>query len=559
VKGWQNGHKEQCADLNQLKIEGKKGGITSGDRKDPKNPTFVFPVTTELIFIQEDGGRGGIKIKRDESGVTYMKFNQDVTTAKQLMATLKKLAEEEGLISPGHMSKKERKAAKKKAKKEKKRSSSSRSQSPKRDESSSEEAEPEPVVPPVQPDTLYQSLLTAGSNEPEESGSGSGEEEGEGESESIDPNETVFDDNREPYAVNDIVMELDEYTPRFMKRIHPNILPTYKPSPKFVHMLTQELWTVIENDRHFEGHILGLLHNYKGTHNLLHDAIEAFFLPSEKSLSSSSHGSLKISDLKDFLSLELNRFIEIDPRRGNKSMIPEEFIEYRNDFRTFLSGSMNPEQTKLLNAHPDLLDETLSAREVRPAKPNAPVVEIAKTDEEAEEEEEKEEAATPSPSPSKGKSPSASSEEERQLAALSDEEYIKVPGESIQRAWEINNAKAFVQKELILEFFKDKDIRVPDQVKRLRGLPTTPAEEKRFRSEDEVTQVARGRKSENERRELVKDLVAWLKRRTGIERARSRQLVWYHRQHPEFLREQLEEGLNRILERKARIPGPTFW
>jgi hypothetical protein len=345
-----------------------------------------------------------------------------------------------------------------------------------------------------------------------------------------------------------------------MTKNYPSLTPKHKPSANELDKLTREFGEAIESDRKFDSHIRALMHNYKGKRDLRRDAIEGFFDPH-----SSSHSvvvvPLTLGDFRDFLSLELDRFLDERPGYLLDTADMMGWIKLRGAFRTFAMDHMNYQQESLFEFNRELLLETFEARVPRPeagipGTAESPVIVLSDSEEE---EEEEEPIPEPPPPPL---SPKPRSPEDDELALLEQyppDEYIRVPGQSLERVWPIAAAAAFVQKELILEFFKDADIRVPDQVKRLRGLPTTPAEEKRFKSDEEITRVGRERKSENERTELVKTFVKWLQRRKGIEKARSRQLVWYHMLRPEFLREQLELGLDRILERTARIPGPTVW
>jgi hypothetical protein len=631
--GWVKGHRESCADLKALQISAPKGPITAADKKDPENVVLVLPRKTKILLIQEDRGEGRIKTKqKPKEKIAYLKFNIHKTTATQLIDALKRIAEDERQDPDEEKSSKKKKKKKKKKEKKATTPSSSRSQSPKRKEEEKEFTGP--------PETLYQSLLDAG-DQPAESQEEEEEEEAEA---SVDPEEIILE-NLEEYPVSDVDATLDAYATFFMTANYPSLTPKHKPSVHEIDRLTKAFAEAIVKDKDFNVHILSLMHNYRGKRDLQRDAIERFFTGA----TSSSSSQVGVDDLRDAISLELSRFLEINPGTVSNTMTPSDYEALVKDFREFLMVALDQKREDLLREHPSLVIDALESRDIFPMKA---ALMLSESEDEPEDEEaltlkyppdeyirmpgsadawelgdakeflqnwldefflladteitdsEKQERLYEDflrwlksqtgygkqradeliwydrdmsrgflreqftlalrriipPEVEKEELPESPEDEESALLRqYPPDEYIRVPGQPLERAWLVVNAAAFVQKELILEFLKSQDIRVPDQVKRLRGLPTTPAEAKRFRSEDEVTQEGRARKTEYERTELVKKFVRWLRGRTGMEKARSQQLVWYHKLRPEFLREQLEIGLNRVLEGTARMPGPTVW
>jgi hypothetical protein len=386
--GWRAGHREECPAVGELQISGKKGPITSREQRSRDNQTIFMPKTTEVVFIQEDKGVGRIKTKYDEKGVAYIKFNQDKTSALQLIVALEKIAEEEGQLVPERLTskqikmlkaaRKEAKKAKKAAKKAKKaakkaaKSAESRSRSPKRKSSSSSSSSSSAEEEAAPENPVYKALFEA-------SGGGSAEESAA--EEEYDVEEWV--NGEDGMSVNDIETELSTAVAVFMAE--EGVSAAVVPSSDRLDSLEAAFRVRLSNsDEVLDPTTNDYLGRYEGKRNLVRDAIERFFSVTEEDVSAAGPGpgetALELGELREFMNTQLESYLDRQRPRVSDHMTPVVYLALVQEYEDSLRMSMAGEQVALLKMHPALVEETLAAHGIGPSREVEPIAEIAMID-----------------------------------------------------------------------------------------------------------------------------------------------------------------------------------
>jgi hypothetical protein len=369
-----------CVDVQNLQIAAQKGPITSGDKKDPENVELTLPKTTKVVMIQEDRGEGRIKTKQTEK-IAYIKFNKNKTTALQLIAALEKIAEGERQEVPEKLTpkekaaskqaKKDKKKKKKEKKKEKKSKATSRSHSPKRKPAASEE-EPKP--------SQFDAMMAGGTKE---SSSLEEEEESAGPEE-YDIEEWV--EGEEGMSVNDIETELQTGVVEFMKE--GRIAPLGPVSNDRILDLVEAFNVWINTGDNMDPTTIDYLRKYQGRRNLQREVVEGYFAKQSRAfMPPPPSPRIEIGEFRDFLSLELNNFLEREHPHVSNAMVPRVYAALVEEFRAVLHRAMNARQAAFLRDHAYLMEDTLAARDIKPGKEAAPVISLVESEEEEEEEE----------------------------------------------------------------------------------------------------------------------------------------------------------------------------